>query len=251
MKQAIDYNKSINHVFRHAIEQVGEGVLIVESSSRHPLGPQILFVSGRVSELTGYPKEALLDQPIGLIYEPEQLNGLVSRLPAVGKTGRIYVMERDALTWQGGRVRCRWTISGVRNEQGQIENFILTLSSLEKPETAAATPPVAASSVSTTPTADSIASREGKKSDRDESGLIESINRGLPGNFWENFHRLKERGETADLDRTESEELTRMADQIEEADAERIEAAAELARLRGVPFDQVLAEFEIETGAVS
>ncbi|MCB1092503.1 MAG: hypothetical protein KDL87_13285, partial [Verrucomicrobiae bacterium] len=81
--------------------------------------------------------------------------------------------------------------------------------------------------------------------DRDESTLIESINQGLPGDFWERFHQLKEKGETADLAENESEELTQMADRIEEADAERLEAVVELARRRGVPFDEVLAEFEI------
>jgi hypothetical protein len=40
--------------------------------------------------------------------------------------------------------------------------------------------------------------------------------------------------------------MTEMADRIEETDAERMAAVAELAQLRGEPFEKVLAEFEIE-----
>jgi hypothetical protein len=80
----------------------------------------------------------------------------------------------------------------------------------------------------------------------DESDLVEEINLGLPRDFWEKFRQLKTKGENSELDGDEAEELTQMADQIEEADAERMAAAAELAQIRGVPFEQVLAEFEIE-----
>lgn len=81
----------------------------------------------------------------------------------------------------------------------------------------------------------------------DESYLIEAINRGFPQEFWEKFRELKEKGENADLSGDEVREMTEMADRIEETDAERMAAVAELAQLRGEPFEKVLAEFEIET----
>lgn len=80
----------------------------------------------------------------------------------------------------------------------------------------------------------------------DESYLIEAINRGFPQEFWEKFRELKEKGENADLTGDEVREMTEMADRIEETDAERMAAVAELAQLRGEPFETVLAEFEIE-----
>jgi signal transduction histidine kinase/ActR/RegA family two-component response regulator len=128
MKESIEQIKSINHHLRLAIEQVGEGVLIIEPTSHHPLGPEILFANGRVVELTGYPKEALLDQPIGLIYEPERLNGLVGSLAKVGESGKVFEMKRDAVTRTGERLSCQWTISGVRDIRGEVVNYILTLS---------------------------------------------------------------------------------------------------------------------------
>lgn len=133
MKESIEQIKSINHHLRLAIEQVGEGVLIIEPTSHHPLGPEILFANGRVMELTGYSREALLDQPIGLIYEPERLNGLIASLAKVGESGKVFEMERDALTKMGERLPCQWTITGVRDVRGEVVNYILTVSKIVAP----------------------------------------------------------------------------------------------------------------------
>jgi PAS domain S-box-containing protein len=126
MNLSIEQIKSMNHHFRHAIEQVGEGILIIEARSLHPLGPQIVFANRTAAELTGYPREALIEQPIGLIYEPESLNGLISKLPIVAESGKLVSTEKDVIQRRSGRVRCRWTISAVRDESGAVVNFILT-----------------------------------------------------------------------------------------------------------------------------
>lgn len=140
MKPSIDQIRSINHHFRHAIEQVGEGILIIEASSQHPLGPQIVFANRCAAELTGHPREALIEQPIGLIYEPESLNALIARLPLVAESGKLISTRKDVLTRRGGRVSCTWTISAVKDEQGRTVNFILTLAPDSRVAEAASSP---------------------------------------------------------------------------------------------------------------
>lgn len=133
MNQSIEQIKSINHHFRHAIEQVGEGVLIVEAGSRHPLGPQIVFANRAVTDLSGYPREGLLEQPLGLIYEPESLNHLLERLPRVAETTKVYEMAKEMVTRDGDRLPCRWTVSAVRDLRGRTVNFTFTLSPTRVP----------------------------------------------------------------------------------------------------------------------
>ncbi len=131
MNQSIEQIRSINHHFRHAIEQVGDGILIIEPTSRHPLGPQIVFANRAAAEITGYQRDALVEQPIGLIYEPESLNHLVSRLPRVAEAGKVFEMEKEIVTRGGDRVGCHWTVSAVRDGEGRPVNYTFTLRRIE------------------------------------------------------------------------------------------------------------------------
>lgn len=127
MSQSIEQIRSINHHFRHAIEQVGDGILIIEPSSRHPHGPKIVFANRAAAEITGYQRDALIEQPIGLIYEPESLNHLVSRLPRVAQAGKVFEMEKEVVTRSGDRLPCHWTVSAVRDNHGRPVNYTFTL----------------------------------------------------------------------------------------------------------------------------
>lgn len=128
MSHSLEQIKSINHHFRHAIEQVTEGIVIVEADVRHPLGPVIVFANRAATALTGYDQASLLGQPIGLVYDPEALNDLILRLPRVAEASKIYQMEKGLVTRSGRRETCRWTISAVRDAGGRAVNFTLTFS---------------------------------------------------------------------------------------------------------------------------
>ena len=133
MTQSVDQIRSINHHFRHAIEQVGEGILIIEPHSRHPLGPRIVFANRSAVSLSGQPRESLEGQPVGLLYEPESLNDLLVRLPVIGQTQKAFRMEKDLVTGDGRRRRCRWTISAVLGSDGGAVNFTLTFAPVPAP----------------------------------------------------------------------------------------------------------------------
>jgi hypothetical protein len=77
---------------------------------------------------------------------------------------------------------------------------------------------------------------------REQSLLLQQINQGLPAETWERYHHLvaKRRAET--LTPEEHQELIGLTNDVELWHARRLELVAELARLRNVPFPQMMDE---------
>lgn len=65
-----------------------------------------------------------------------------------------------------------------------------------------------------------------------ESRLLKTINASLGAIEWERYRLLLAKRDAETLERAEQAELIRLSDQIEEANARRMKAVAELARLR-------------------
>jgi hypothetical protein len=82
-----------------------------------------------------------------------------------------------------------------------------------------------------------------------EADLLQNINLGLPPETWEHYHALiaKRRAET--LTPQEQATLIEISDQIEQANARRIQYLIELASLRGTSLDAVMQELGIEAPA--
>lgn len=81
---------------------------------------------------------------------------------------------------------------------------------------------------------------------REEAELLQKINAGLPEEVWQRYRALigKRRAET--LTPEEHTELIALSDQIEEANARRIEHLAELARLRNTSLEDLMQQLEIK-----
>ncbi|NNE94313.1 MAG: response regulator [Verrucomicrobiales bacterium] len=133
MSSSIEQIKSINHHLRHAIEQVSEGILIIESDTLQPMGPKIVFANRAAGVLSGYEPGSLTGQPIGLVYDPECLNDLVARLPRVAESTKTYQMKKDIVRKGGDRVKLRWTVSAVAGTAGEAVNYTFTLRQLGQP----------------------------------------------------------------------------------------------------------------------
>jgi len=132
-EQQVDRVRSINHHLRMAIEQVGEGVLIVEARSQtdREAIPRIVFANRAAGVLTGRKANSLVGEPLGVIYDPEALEHLVSRLPSVERSDKTYQMEKGALLEDGSVEKFRWSIRSVHDEQGRPVNFVMTLRPVE------------------------------------------------------------------------------------------------------------------------
>ena len=70
---------------RSAIDQVEEGVIILELYPLHGLGPCIVFANRGIGELSGFSTEELLGCSLSKIFGPEKLQALLERLNAVAE----------------------------------------------------------------------------------------------------------------------------------------------------------------------
>lgn len=91
--------------------------------------------------------------------------------------------------------------------------------------------------------------REASPLSKAEADLLQKINLGLSPEIWEQYHALiaKRRAET--LTSQDQTRLIEISDQIEQANAHRIQYLIELASLRGTSLEAVMQELGIETSA--
>jgi hypothetical protein len=78
-----------------------------------------------------------------------------------------------------------------------------------------------------------------------ETTLLQRINQGLPREQQERYQALLDRRNARTLTQEEHEELLRLTDQVEQAEADRAAALVELAQLRQVSVDHLLRELGI------
>lgn len=83
-------------------------------------------------------------------------------------------------------------------------------------------------------------------SNSSEKDLLEEINQGFPAAVWGRYRELLAKLEGETLGEEEHQELLGLIDQIEIANAHRIECLAELANRRRVPLETLMAELGIQ-----
>jgi hypothetical protein len=77
---------------------------------------------------------------------------------------------------------------------------------------------------------------------RRESELLQRINEGLPESTWARYEVLKGKRDAETLTEAEHQELIRLVDEVEGWNVRRLEWVAELAKLRGVRFQDLVRE---------
>lgn len=73
-----------------------------------------------------------------------------------------------------------------------------------------------------------------------EAALLKQINLGVPSDVWQRYHELRANLEDERLTSAEQQELSEITDQLEEANAQRIEALIKLAALRNTTLDTLM-----------
>ena len=80
---------------------------------------------------------------------------------------------------------------------------------------------------------------------KDETELLQQINRGLPANVRQRYDVLNAKLHDETITPQEHEELLTLIDRVELADAERMQRLIALARLRGVSVDILMKQLGI------
>lgn len=79
-----------------------------------------------------------------------------------------------------------------------------------------------------------------------EAHLLQQINQGLPQEMWQHYHELLDKRHAEILTPDEQTALIALSDQIEDANAHRIEHLVELARLRQTSLGTLMQQLGIE-----
>lgn len=119
---------------RSAIDQVEEGVIILELYPQHGLGPCIVFANRGIGELSGFSTEELLGCSLSKLFGPEKLQALLERLNAVAEVAEkengvvVFEFTNDLLrAKKRSALLCRWRVSCVLDESGRSVNFLLSV----------------------------------------------------------------------------------------------------------------------------
>ncbi|MGC2549420.1 MAG: PAS domain S-box protein [Candidatus Sulfotelmatobacter sp.] len=106
-------------LYRSTFELAALGVAQVSPSGR------LLRVNDKLTEITGYSKDELLKMTFQEITHPEDLGEDVSQGDQV-KSGALetYSMEKRYIRKDGSIIWVNLTVSGARNEKGELKHFI-------------------------------------------------------------------------------------------------------------------------------
>jgi hypothetical protein len=75
-----------------------------------------------------------------------------------------------------------------------------------------------------------------------ETNLVATVNSGFPAEWWDRYRQLVTERDAERISAPDLESLIEMSREAETLQAQRLEALEELARLRGVPHTNLMAE---------
>ena len=82
-----------------------------------------------------------------------------------------------------------------------------------------------------------------------EATLLKQVNLGLSAKGWQRYHELRSKLQDETLATTEQQELKQLTDQLEVANARRIEALIKLAQIRNTTLDSLIDELGVRPPA--
>ncbi|MBT9317306.1 hypothetical protein [Leptothoe spongobia] len=81
---------------------------------------------------------------------------------------------------------------------------------------------------------------------KEQADLIQIINQSFSDIEWQRYHSLIGKRDSETLTPEEHEDLVTLSDQLEEANAERIQAVADLAKLRCMSVNALMPELDLQ-----
>jgi hypothetical protein len=91
-----------------------------------------------------------------------------------------------------------------------------------------------------------VARRKAPNLPKREAELLQQINQGLPATQWQRYKALNAKLLDERITPDEHQELSTLIDQLEKLEGERLAHLIELAQLRNVPLDSLMAQLGIQ-----
>jgi signal transduction histidine kinase len=131
LEASLDQMKTANYFLRVALDQVPEGVIMVEAEASHPSGPKILFSNVAAAVLVGVEPDkglrgmSLADLAIGDLDAATLLQGLNQAV----ENGGTHECECRIQNFYGREPeRCIWRMRAVFNSLRKLLNYTLVVS---------------------------------------------------------------------------------------------------------------------------
>ncbi len=116
---------AVNQHLRRALDQVREGVLILESEPLHDAGPKVIYANEAAVALLGREMEGLIEAHLGSLVEPSALGPLLRGL-AHETHGKTWQTEAPLLMQDGQTCPAQWQISTARDQAGAVLSYTTT-----------------------------------------------------------------------------------------------------------------------------
>jgi signal transduction histidine kinase/ActR/RegA family two-component response regulator len=135
-----------NHYLRVALDQVKEGVVLLDAGPLDATGPRILYSNMPVACLTGVePGRGLRGlYAVDLAGNERDAASILNALTLAADSGAAEFTALLQTRYEKGPRRCIWRVKALHNSMKQLLNFTLTLQPCAEDVPAAPTPPPAA-----------------------------------------------------------------------------------------------------------
>ena len=131
---AMDQLKAANFFLRTALDQMTDGVMILQPTGLQGLGPKILFSNATMTGMVGAdPVRGLRDRFVTqLVASQTEADELIYAMRSASKNGGVSLWEGDLTKLHGARpMRSKWRIRAVQNSHGQVLNFTVNVTPVE------------------------------------------------------------------------------------------------------------------------
>src|SRR5215831_533638 len=107
------------------VEQCAESVLITTAQLELP-GPQIVYVNPAFTRMTGYMPEEVIGKTPRILQGAKTDRAVLDRLRSDCSAGKVFHGKTINYRKDGSEFCLEWSVSPVRNEQGEITHFVAT-----------------------------------------------------------------------------------------------------------------------------
>ena len=106
-----------------AVQQAKEAILITSANLVAP-GPEVIFINPAFTEMTGYSRSDILGKTPRILQGPKTDRDMLTRLRETISKGGSYSAETVNYRKDGSEYFVAWDISPVRDERGQIVQYL-------------------------------------------------------------------------------------------------------------------------------
>ena len=121
-----------NKHFRTALDQLSNGVLLLDLHSPSQIEPKIVYVNDGLLELSGFELDDLIGEALSKIFGLRKLQILLDRLDAIISGGGVYEFRNQLQCAGSEALDCNWRVSCLYDDNNEATNFLLTVSDLSE-----------------------------------------------------------------------------------------------------------------------